>query len=168
MSGPSTAAAGTKVLVTGMSGTGKSTVLGELARRGWHTVDADADGLVDEHPDRTELRLPELEAILRQPTADRAMVVAATGEGQGKLYPLVDHVVLLTAPWAKLQQRIATRTHNRFGQDPSELERIRADREAYEPLLRRGADLVIDTAAAPLEDVVDQIDALANTPGGDR
>ena len=50
----------TRVLVTGMSGTGKSTVLGELARRGWHAVDADADGLVDEHPDRTELRLPEL------------------------------------------------------------------------------------------------------------
>lgn len=157
----------TRVLVTGMSGTGKSTVLSALQERGWHAVDADADGLVDEHPDRTELRLPELEAILGQ-ASGRAMVVAATGEGQGRLYPLVDHVVLLTAPWEELTRRIATRTRNRFGQDPGELERIRADREAYEPLLREGADLVIDTAAAPLEHVVDRIDALATTPGGDR
>ncbi|WP_131104145.1 shikimate kinase [Ornithinimicrobium sufpigmenti] len=158
----------TRVLVTGMSGTGKSTVLAELGHRGWHAVDADADGLVDEHPDRTELRLPELEAILAQPLPDRAMVVAATGGGQERLYPLVDHVVLLTASWKELRQRIATRTDNRFGQDPSELERIRADREAYEPLLRQGADLVIDTSAAPLEDVVDRIDALATIRGGDR
>lgn len=157
-----------RVLVTGMSGTGKSTVLDALGRRGWHAVDADADGLVDEHPDRTDLRLPELEAILAQPLPDRPMVVAATGEGQDRLYPLVDHVVLLTAPWEELQRRITTRTDNRFGQDPSELERIRADREAYEPLLRRGADLVIDTSAAPLEDVVDRIDALSATPGDDR
>jgi dephospho-CoA kinase len=30
-----------RVLVTGMSGTGKSTVLDELRRRGYHTVDTD-------------------------------------------------------------------------------------------------------------------------------
>lgn len=34
-----------RVLVTGMSGAGKSTVLDELRRRGLHTVDTDYDGL---------------------------------------------------------------------------------------------------------------------------
>jgi len=34
----------TRVLVTGMSGTGKSTVLGELRRRGHRVVDTDYDG----------------------------------------------------------------------------------------------------------------------------
>jgi RNase adaptor protein for sRNA GlmZ degradation len=151
----------TRVLVTGMSGTGKSTVLAALGERGWRHVDADEDGLVDEHPDRTDLRLPELEAILRQPRHDRPLVVAATGEGQELLYPLVDHVVVLTAPWPVLQERLLSRTHNTFGKDPGELERIRADLEDFGPLLLQGADLVVDTSKVRLEEVVDRIDALA-------
>jgi dephospho-CoA kinase len=33
----------TKILITGMSGTGKSTVISELADRGYHAVDTDND-----------------------------------------------------------------------------------------------------------------------------
>ena len=40
-----------RVLVTGMSGTGKSTVLAELARRGIRTVDTDDGGWSVEVPD---------------------------------------------------------------------------------------------------------------------
>lgn len=160
----------TKVLLTGMSGVGKSTVLEELRGRGWRTVDADEDGLVDEYPDRTDLRVADLEAILRQPRDDRPLVVAATGEGQQRLYPLVDHVVALTAPWPVIEERLATRTTHGFGSDPSERERVRADLEAYEPLILRGADLVLDTSADRVEQVVDRLDALgrpaAATDGG--
>lgn len=154
------AAATTRVLLTGMSGAGKSTVLGGLRERGWRVVDADADGLVDEHPDRTDLRLADLAAILRQPRHDAPLVVAATGEGQGGLYPLVDHVVLLTAPWPVLEERLASRTDNDFGKEPGELERIRLDVEQYGPLLAHGADLVIDTSTVPVAQVVDQIATL--------
>ena len=161
----------TKVLLTGMSGVGKSTVLEQLRERGWRTVDADDDGLVDEHPDRTDLRLADLEAILRQPRDDRPLVVAATGEGQQQLYPLVDHVVALTAPWPVIEQRLATRTTNAFGSDPSERERVHADLEAYEPLILGSADIVVDTSAGTVEDVVDRLDALdraATTDQEDR
>lgn len=154
----------TRVLLTGMSGVGKSAVLAGLRERGWRTVDTDVDGLVDEHPDRTELRLAEIAAILQQPRHDRPLVLAATGEGQGRLYPLVDHVVLLTAPWPVLAGRLRTRTGNHFGKDPSEAERVRQDQEAYEPLLRRDADLVLDTSTHPLDEVVHRLDALAATP----
>lgn len=151
----------TRVLVTGMSGVGKSTVLEALRGRGWRAVDADEAGLVDEHPDRTDLRVPEIEAILRQPRHDRPLVVAATGEGQERLYPFVDHVVLLTAPWPVLEERLLARTGNHFGKTPGELERVRADTEEVEPLLRQGADHVLDTSELPLEGVVDRIDRLA-------
>lgn len=160
---------GARVLITGMSGVGKSSVLAALEDRGWRTVDADTDeALVEEHPDRTELRLPALEELLREPVTAPALALSVTGEGQGQLYPLVDHVVLLTAPWEVLRQRIAGRTGNRFGQGPGQLDRIRADLKTYEPLLRRGADLVVDTSAAPLERIVDQVAALATTPGEGR
>lgn len=50
-----------RLLVTGMSGTGKSTILEELSRRGLRTVDTDYDGW--ELPDRTwdEPRMAQLE-----------------------------------------------------------------------------------------------------------
>ncbi|GGK71751.1 AAA family ATPase [Ornithinimicrobium pekingense] len=160
----------TKVLLTGMSGTGKSTVLEALRGRGWRTVDTDEDGLVDEHPDRTDLRLPEIRAILQQPRHDRPLVVAATGDGQAELYPLVDHVVVLVAPWPVLRERLGVRPGNDFGKEPGELERVRADQERYEPLLRRGADLVLDTSELAPDEVVDRVDALAAAPstGGER
>lgn len=160
---------GARILITGMSGVGKSSVLGALEDRGWRAVEADTDeALVEEHPDRTELRLPALEELLREPVTALALALSVTGEGQGQLYPLADHVVLLTAPWEVLRQRIADRADNAFGKEPGQLDRIRADLETYEPLLRQGADLVIDTSAAPFESVVDQVAALATTPGEGR
>ena len=46
----------TTVLLTGMSGVGKSTALVGLADCGWGTVDADEDGLVDERGDGPGVR----------------------------------------------------------------------------------------------------------------
>jgi dephospho-CoA kinase len=40
-----------RILVTGMSGTGKSSALAELARRGFRTVDTDEYGWTAEDPD---------------------------------------------------------------------------------------------------------------------
>lgn len=39
-----------RILVTGMSGTGKSTVLGELARKGYRVVDTDEEDWSEEVP----------------------------------------------------------------------------------------------------------------------
>src|SRR6476620_1373368 len=81
-----------RVLVTGMSGAGKTTVLDELRRRGHLTVDTDYDGW--ERPDGTwdEQRMDEL--LSRH--AD--VVVSGTVENQGTFYDRFEHVVLLSAP----------------------------------------------------------------------
>ncbi|HTZ43323.1 MAG TPA: hypothetical protein VMB79_05620 [Jatrophihabitans sp.] len=47
-----------RVLLTGMSGTGKSTVLGELGRRGHRVVDTDYGGWGEDRP------LPEVVAAV--------------------------------------------------------------------------------------------------------
>ncbi len=76
-----------RVLITGMSGTGKTTLLDELRRRGHLTVDTDYDGW--ELPDGTwdEHRMDRLLA------ANPALVVSGTVRNQIGFYDRFEHVV---------------------------------------------------------------------------
>ena len=80
-----------RVLVTGMSGAGKTTVLDELRRRGHLTVDTDYDGweLSDGRWDE-----PRVSHLLASNTD---VVVSGTVENQSRFYDDFDHVVLLSA-----------------------------------------------------------------------
>jgi hypothetical protein len=55
---------------------------------------------------------------------------------QGSFYDRFDAVVLLSVPREVIFQRIATRSTNPFGKGAHEQQRILADLEAVEPLLR--------------------------------
>ena len=146
------------VLLTGMSGAGKSTVLAELGRRGHAVVDTDVGGWIvgDDEP---LWDLPRMTALLDVHTAGH-LFLAGTVANQGVLYPRLDAVVLLTAPVEVLLARVAVRTTNDFGKTAAERARIVRDTADVEPLLRRGADLVVDTRA-PLTDVVAAVLAAA-------
>ena len=98
-----------RVLVTGMSGTGKTTVLDELRRRGHLTVDTDHDGR--EPPDSTwnERRMDELLA------ANPDVVVSGTVENQGRFHDRFEHVVLLSAPLHVLVERVSRRSNDPYG-----------------------------------------------------
>ena len=81
-----------RVLVTGMSGVGKSTLLEEMSRRGYPVVDTDHDGWT--LPDGTWDE-PRMAALI----AERSdVVVSGTVENQGRFYNRFDQVVLLSAP----------------------------------------------------------------------
>ena len=154
----------TVVLVTGMSGTGKSSALTELARRGHEVVDTDYGDWVEERPGSERLwredRIDEL--LVHQ---DGVLFVAGCVANQGKFYPRFDAVVLLSAPADVILERVATRETNDFGKNDAERARILGDLAAVEPLLRRGATAEIDTQA-PIAEVVDALEriALATTP----
>jgi shikimate kinase len=154
-----------RILVTGMSGTGKSTVLAELARRGHRVVDTDYDGWSEEVslPDGSgweQLWREDMMSALLAEDGDASLFVSGCASNQSKFYDRFGAVVLLTAPTEVLLERIATRTTNPFGKDPAERERILDDLATVEPWLRRVADIEISTDA-PLQEVVEAVEACA-------
>jgi hypothetical protein len=87
-------------------------------------------------------------------TEDAAVLfVSGCASKQGKFYALFDRVVLLSAPATVIAERLATRTNNSFGKDRDQLARTLLLQQEVEPLLRRGADMELDTTA-PLEDAL--------------
>ncbi|HEY7339596.1 MAG TPA: AAA family ATPase [Ktedonobacterales bacterium] len=165
-----------RILVTGMSGTGKSTVIGELAARGYKAIDADTDEYsewVEVVGDTGALGSPawgardwmwredRMQALLSTEDADM-LFVSGCAANMGKFLPQFDHIVLLSAPADVLVERLRTRTSNTYGKDPDEVARTLELVETVEPLLRRVADNEIDSSA-PLADVVTALLRLARS-----
>ncbi|UFA50209.1 shikimate kinase [Deinococcus radiophilus] len=157
------------IFVTGMSGTGKTTVLERLRQLGFETVDTDEEGWGEEvwFPDegRTgwvwkEKRIAYLLAQPRQ----TPLFLSGTVSNQGKFYPQFDHVVLLSAPTEVMLERVRERTNNSYGKTADQQAEILEYTRTVEPLLRRGADLEIDTAHASASEVAEQLIQLAQTP----
>ena len=143
-----------RVLLTGMSGVGKSTLVAELRRRGFEAYDADEDGFSEPREDGRWGWRAERVAELLDRDRDGMVFFAGASEEQASL-PF-DVRVLLTAPEAVLAERLRTRTGNAYGKHEAELAQVLADRAAVEPLLRRSADLVIETTE-PVERVADRL-----------
>jgi len=149
-----------RILVTGMSGTGKSTALAELRRRGFDVVDTDEPGWtewsdVDGGYLWREDRITELLARDRATT----LFVSGTVSNQGRFYSRFDAVVLLSAPADVLLGRIASRTTNEYGKTDEERELILGHLAEVEPLLRATCTHEID-ADRPVGDVVAELAAI--------
>jgi dephospho-CoA kinase len=146
-----------KILVTGMSGTGKSSVLLELAKRGHKVVDTDSDEwsewiTSDGEPDWI-WREEKITELLTNHSSGM-LFVAGCKSNQGKFYPQFDAVVLLSAPSEIILKRIETRDTNNYGKNPLERQQILEHLEFVEPLLRATASVEID-ASKPLSEVAD-------------
>jgi dephospho-CoA kinase len=150
-----------RVLITGVSGVGKSTVVAELAVRGHAAVDTDYGGYCSPGPDIdppkptaepgwvwNEARIRRLLDSARSDDAEgEALFVSGCVENQGRFRADFDRVVLLSAAPAVVRRRLLARTGNDYGKHPGQLERALRDQAEVEPLLRRGATLEIDTGA---------------------
>lgn len=148
-----------RVLLTGMSGTGKSSVIRELAALGYKAVDTD-DGWCDDLPDgRQRWREDAIATLLDTEDAD-VLFVAGCEENQVRFHPRFDLIILLSAPAQTMIGRLIGRTGNPYGKAPGDLDRILGDLTAVEPLLRKSADHEIRTTI-PLADVVAKVLHLA-------
>lgn len=142
-----------RILVTGMSGAGKSSLLEELARRGHLTVDTDDDGWELPGAVWDEDRMSDL--LQRH----EDVVVSGTVENQGRFSDRFDHVVLLSAPVDVLIERVANRTNNPYGRSAEQQAEIRRYVRDVEPLLRRGATVELDGRRS-LPELADAVEAL--------
>lgn len=157
-----------RVLLTGMSGTGKSTVIRALAARGYKAIDTDSDewsawtnaaGDPDASGSPGEpdwvWREDRIQRLLSTEDAE-VLFVSGCKSNQGKFYGQFDHIVLLSAPTHLIVERLATRTTNPYGKHPDELARVLRHLRTVEPLLKRGASLEVDTSVA-LDQVIETI-----------
>ena len=154
------------ILITGMSGTGKSTVVAELAARGHHAIDLDSDTWsewvqVDGNPTGAnpghdwlwnETKL----AMLLAEDLSETLFVCGCASNMGKFVGRFDDVVLLSAPIGIMLDRVRLRTNNPYGKQDLEIAQIKENVRRFEPRLRRIASHEIDTSL-PIRDVLETI-----------
>ena len=136
-----------RVLITGMSGAGKTSLLDELAARGHRTVDTDYGGYFHTVDGERLWREDRVGALLDS-AGDEApglLFVQGTTRNQGRFYDRFQHIVLLSAPPEILAKRLAARTGNPYGKDPAELAETLEYQRTVEPLLRASATLEVVT-----------------------
>jgi dephospho-CoA kinase len=151
-----------KVLVTGMSGTGKSTALAELGRKGFEVVDTDELGWTEWSDEEAGYRWREdriAELLARD--CEQPLFVSGTVSNQGRFYARFDAVVLLSAPVEVLLSRIERRTTNDYGKSSEERDLILRHVEEIEPLLRATCTHEID-ASQSVDAVVAELVAIGS------
>lgn len=144
------------VIVTGLSGVGKSSVVAELTARGLAAVDTD-DGYVLKTAQGRSWDIPRLRPLIER--TQGPLFVAGAEENMVELFDDAAHIVLLSAPAEVMRERLLHRTTNPYGKSDDELAEALGYVETVEPLLRRAASLEIDTRA-PLDEVVGRLVAL--------
>ena len=144
-----------RVLITGMSATGKSTLVAALRSAGLLAFDAD-DGWVQVRSDGTQLWKIDAIRDLLTTHADEIVVFAGCEENMGEVTHHFDDIILLTVPRDVLIHRLATRSTNDFGKSEQQRTQILTDLDDVEPRLRTIATHVIDTDR-PLREVVNEV-----------
>jgi shikimate kinase len=147
-----------RILVTGMSGTGKSTALAELAAQGLAVVDTDDPGWKERRGGEWVWREDRMAELLADDGAT-TLYVSGCVSNQGAFYDRFDAVVLLSAPADVILDRIENRKTNPYGKGPGEREAILGDLAAVEPRLRATCTHELD-AAWPLPRIVEALVAI--------
>ncbi|OCC03312.1 shikimate kinase [Labrys sp. WJW] len=156
-----------RILITGVSGTGKTSVIRELMARGHQAYDLDTpewshwvpaapgDDLTPAQGEDWVWQLDKVEALLSRSTPG-PLSVSGCAENMAGLFPLFDAIVLLSAPLPTIMARLAARAGSGYGHAEEERRKVAALITAIEPLLRQSADFEIDTRQ-PVQATVDAL-----------
>jgi shikimate kinase len=152
-----------RVLLTGMSGTGKSTIIRALRRKGFTAIDMDDPGWSTWGSDGHQIWLEEPLQKALDTAQSSPVFVSGCAENQVTFYPQFSHIVLLRAPTDIIEKRLACRESNAYGKRPEELAQILDQLAQIEPLLRQSATHEIDTTS-PVDQIVTTLISLALSP----
>jgi gluconate kinase len=170
------------VWITGVSGSGKSSVCEALKEQGRVAVDADSEGLsqwvhrVTGEPvvnppypvpagwlrDFGWRVRPEAVESLEGRLASEVGFLCGGFENDDDVWPHFDRVVCLAVDEATLRARLTCRTTNHFGKHPEELQAALGWRLVVENQYRERGAVIVD-ATQPLNVVVAQVLAAAET-----
>lgn len=143
------------VLITGLSGTGKSTVIAELRARGHDAYEAD-EGFSERRQDgECGWNVDKVAELFRGHVSPAPLFFAGCSEEQ--LLFTFDHKVLLTTPRAVMAHRLKMRSGNDYGKTADELMSALDYVDTVEPLLRASCDAIIDTATTSPSVVADKV-----------
>ncbi|MFB6077268.1 MAG: AAA family ATPase [Candidatus Nanohaloarchaea archaeon] len=166
---------GRHVLVTGVAGSGKSSVCAELARRGYEAHDIEErddlftmvdpgtgeplEGFDNDDLDavkRSEWRcdVDQLQEVMDEP--DGSAFWCGVAANMDELLPLFDEVVLLEVGSEELRERLAAREDEAFGTDPDVRDWLLGWKDGWEMEMRERGAVSID-GDRPLASVVDAI-----------
>jgi len=154
-----------RIYITGMSGTGKSSVIEELRSRGFVAIDTDYDdwcelAALEGEPEWLLREEKMRELLAAAPVAP--LFVSGCCSNQGKFYPFFDCKILFSAPLETMLERIAQRTSNPYGKTEQERAEICWNFEHIQPLLRKSTDLEIDSTALSVSEIADFLSDLAS------
>jgi hypothetical protein len=172
------------VYVTGVPGSGKSTICAELRARGYDARDADdgisgwfrrADGIevpwtlhrghrtpdwYAAHDCRYSVpRLTQLATLHR----DRLWFLCGYAANEDEIWHLVDQAFLLHVDRSTLMQRLASRTSNTFGKSAHELKKELEWHAVDEEHARQRGMTLLD-ATRPVTEIVDELLARCHAP----
>jgi dephospho-CoA kinase len=152
------------IFITGMSGTGKSSVMEELQSRGFVAIDTDYDdwcelSLLDGEPEWL-WREERMRALLAVPRTS-PLFVSGCCDNQRKFYSYFDYKILFSAPLEVMLQRVSQRTSNPYGKTAAQQTEIRWNYEHIQPLLKQSADFELDSAQMSVNEMADFLAKLA-------
>jgi len=165
-------------LITGVAGTGKSTLAKELRRRGYAAYDTE-EGFSYYIDKKTGERC----AYPKQPSqewydghervfdervlmnlmkkhADEPLFICSITANQAKFYPDFDKIFLLSASDELITHRLGTRTNNYFGRNPLDLQRVIGRHQQFDDELLALDAIPIDAAqdiSGMTDDIVSRI-----------
>ena len=161
-----------KYLITGVSGAGKSTVIGELQKRGFTAYDTEElpdlapmlDRRTGKFVDKSQangdfkrfvivLQEDKLKELL---DSDETVFLSATGHNQSDFYPLFNNIFALIIDESTQEHRLATRTNNDTGNNPIDREYLVSGNQRVQSKLLDIGAIAID-ATKPLTKVIDSI-----------
>jgi shikimate kinase len=165
------------IYVTGIAGAGKSTVCGELVRRGFEAYDTDdngfsywqdmitgeitgathAAGRSAEFSTRNQWKMdPERVRSIAKKARERAIFLCGSASNDAEFSDLFAKVIHLSIDRTTMQERVTTRSTSDYGKNANELTALTELHERIDGHYRTWATTSLD-ANQPTSEIVDQI-----------